>query len=69
MVQFHFILSFRAHHLQKLDSFFPMVWPLDDFQRPLVFHGLNSWSMCKAALRSWAREELKTIVSLIDLGL
>ena len=27
-----------------------MVWPLDDFPRPLGVHGHGFWSLCEAAL-------------------
>ena len=28
----------------------PIVWPLDDFQGPLDFHGHGNWSLCEVAL-------------------
>ena len=49
MVHFDFTLSLRAHQLQNR-IYILMVWPLDDFPRPLGVHGHGFWSLCEAAL-------------------
>ena len=36
----------------------PMVWPVDNVQRPLDFQGHCSWSMCKVAFASLGALEL-----------
>ena len=56
MVEVHYILFHFPHGMAS-------GW----FSRPLDFHGLNSWSMCTVAPRSWAQEEIKAIVILLTL--
>ena len=50
MVHFHLRITSRAHPLQ-IDFLLSMVWPLDNFDGPLEFHGHGSWSLYIVALR------------------
>ena len=51
MVHFHFTVSLKGPLIaNSIFKFFFMVWPLDNFQGALDFHGHNTWFMRKAAL-------------------
>jgi hypothetical protein len=47
----------------KMGSPTPMVWPLDDSQRPSPFHGHGSWLVCEVALSHTASS---LFTSLLD---
>src|ERR1700737_1213860 len=46
----------------KMGSPTPMVWPLDESQRPSPFHGHGSWLVCEVALILSGDPFLKNLV-------